>query len=179
MVVAWDAKSMNSLGYKSSVMGAPSHRHLPVSGCFPKHTAERRHQFSSVVSYSLWPRGLQHIRPPCPSPTPGVYSNSCPSSRWCYLTISSSVIRFSQCPQSFPASGSFPVSQLFAQVAKVWELQLEHQYSFLAMNIQGWFLLGLTGLISLLSKELSRVFSSTAVCKHQFFGTQPSLWSNT
>ena len=89
-------------------------------------------QFSrSVMSDSLWPHGLQHARPPCPSPTPGVYSNSCPLSRWCHPTMSSSVVPFSSCPQSFPASGSFQRSQFFASVAKVLEFQPQHQSSLL------------------------------------------------
>ena len=119
-------------------------------------------QFShSVVSDSFLPHELQHARPPCLSPTPGACSNSCPLSQWCSSTISSSVISFSFCLQSFPASGSFPVSQLFAS------------------NIQDWFPLGWTGWISLQSKGLSRVFSNTTVQKHQFFSTQLSLWFNS
>ena len=121
----------------------------------------------SVVSDSLRPPGLQHARPPCPSPTPGVYSNSCPLGQWCHPTISSSVIPFSSCLQSFPESGSFPVSQFFASGG---------QSIGASVNIQDWFPLGLTGLISLQSKGLS---SSTTVQKHQFFSTQCSLWSNT
>ena len=121
-------------------------------------------QFScSVVSDSLRPYGLQHTRLPCPSPTPRACSNSCPSSRWCHPTISSSVVPFSFCLQPFPASGSFPMSQFFASggqrfgaSASAWVLPI---------NIQDWFPLGLTGLISLQSKELSRVFSNTAVQK--------------
>ena len=127
----------------------------------------------SVVSNSLQPHGLQHTRPPCPFPTPRVYSNSCPLSRWCHPTISSSVVPFS-CLQSFPASESFPISQFFASGgqrtgASVWE-------SVLPMNIQDWFPSGLTGLISLQSKGLSRDFSNTTVQKNQFFGTQLPLW---
>ena len=135
-------------------------------------------QFScSVVSDSLRSHGLQHARLPCPSPTPGVYSNSCPLSQWCHPTISSSVTPFSSCPQFFPASGSFPVSQLFASGGQ--SIGVSALASVLPMNIQDWFPLGLTGLISLLSKELSRVFSSTTVQKCQFFGAQPPLWSNS
>ena len=131
-------------------------------------------QFSrSVVSDSLWPHGLQHARLPCPS-TPRACSNSCPSSQWCHPTISSSVVSFS-CLQSFPASGSFPVSRLFASGGH----SIGASASVLPMNIQGWFPLGLTGLVSLQSKGLSRVFSSTTVWKHQFFSAQPSLWSNS
>ena len=129
-------------------------------------------QFScSVVSDSLRPRGPQHTRPPCPSPAPGVYPNSCPSRRWCDPAISSSVLPFSSCPQSFPASGSFPVSQLFTSGG----LSIGVSASVLPMNIHCRFPLGWTGWISLQSKGLSRVFSNTAVQKHQFFGAQLSL----
>ena len=127
-------------------------------------------QFShSVVSNSSWPHESQHARPPCPSPTPGVYSNSSPLSQWCHPTISSSVIPFSSCLQSFPTSESFPMSQFFTSVG-VWT-----SASVLPMNIQDWFPLGWTGWISLQSKGLSRVFSNTTVQSHQFFGTQLSL----
>ena len=122
----------------------------------------------SVVSDSLRPHGLQHTRPPCPSPTPRVCSNSCPLSQWCHPTISSSVAPFSSCPQSFPASGSFPVSQLFSSRGQ--SIGPSVSASVPSMNIQSWFPLRLTGLISLLSTGLSRVFSSTTVQKHQFFG---------
>ena len=117
------------------------------------------------LSDSLGPHGLQHFRLPCPSLSPEVCSNSCPLNWWCYLTISSSVALFS-CPQSFPASGSFPVSQLFASGGQT--IGASASASVLPMNIQDWFPLGLTGLI-LKSKGLSRVFSSTTVRKHQFF----------
>ena len=131
-------------------------------------------QFSlSVVSDSLQPHKLQHTRPPCPSPTPGVYQNSCPASRWCHSAIASSVVPFTSCPQSLPASGSFPMSQLFT-----WSGQstgVSTSTSVLPMNIQDWFPLGLTGCISLQSRELWRVFSNTMVKKHQFFGTQLSF----
>ena len=113
--------------------------------------------------------GLQHARPPRPSPTPTVYSNSCPLSRSCHPTISSSVIPFSSHLQSFPASGSFPVSQLFASGGQ--SIEVSASASVLPMNIQGWFSLAWTGWISLLSKGLSRVFCNTTVQKHQFFGT--------
>ena len=113
----------------------------------------------SVVSDSLWPYGLQHARLPCPSPSPGACSNSCPLSQWCYPTISSSVIPFSSCSQSFPASGSFLMSQLFASGDQ--SIGASASALVLLMNIQGWFPLGLTGLISLQSKGLSRVFSSS------------------
>ena len=131
----------------------------------------------SVMSDSLRPHGLQHARLPCPSPTPRVCSNSCPSSQWCHPTISSSVVPFSSCLQSFPASGSFPISQFFTSDGQ--SIGASASASVLPMNIQDWFPLGWTGLISLQSKELSRVFSSTTVQKHQFFGTQVSLWSNS
>ena len=135
-------------------------------------------QFSrSVVSDPLQPHGLQHARPPCPSPTPGAYSNSCPLSQWCHPTISSSVVHFSSCLQSFPASGSFPVSQFFAWGGQ--SIGVSASASVLPINIQGWFPLGLTSLISLESKGLSRVFFNTTVQKHQFLGTQLSLLSNS
>ena len=134
-------------------------------------------QFSlSVVSDSLWPHGLQHARLPCSSPTPGVHSNSHPSSRWCHPAISSSVIPFSSCPQSLPASESFPMSQLFVSGGQ--SIGVSASTSVLPMNIQDRFPLGMIGLISLQSKGLSRVFNTT-VQKHQFFGAQPSLWSNS
>ena len=130
-------------------------------------------QFShSVVSNPLRPHGLQHARPSYPSLTPGVYSNSCPLSQWCHPTISSFVIPFS-CPQPFPASGSFPMSQLFTSGGQ--SIGVSASTSVLPMNIQDWFPLGWTGWISLKSKGLSRVFSNTTVQKHQFFGTQLSL----
>ena len=135
-------------------------------------------QFSrSVMSDSLQPHGLQHTRLPCPSPTPGAYSNLCPSSQWCHPTISSSAVPFSSHLQSFPASGSFPVSQFFTSGGQT--IGVSASASILPMNIQNWFPLELTGLISLHSKGLSRVFSNATVQKHQFFGIQPSLWSNS
>ena len=129
-------------------------------------------QFScSVMSNSLWPHGLQHAGLPCPSPkTLGAWSNSCPLSQWCHPAISSSVVPSSSRLQSFPASGSFHMSQFFASVGQTIELQPQHQ-SF-PMKIQDWFPLGWSGWISLQSKGLSRVFSNTTVQKHQFFGTQ-------
>ena len=131
-------------------------------------------QFSrSVVSESLWSHGLQQARLPCPSSTPGACSNSCPLSRWCHPTISSSVVPFFSCLQSSPASGSFPVSLLFASGGQ--RIGASASASVLPMNIQDWFPLGWTGWISLQSKGLSRVFSNTTVQKHQFFGTQLSL----
>ena len=124
-------------------------------------------------SGSLWPHGLQHTWLPCRSPSPRVCSNSCSLSWWCYLIISSSEAPFSFCLQSFPASGSFPMSQLFASGGQ--SIGASASTSVLPMNIQGWFPLGLTGLISLQSKGLSRVFSSTTIRKHQFFSTQLSI----
>ena len=131
----------------------------------------------SVMSDSLQPHGLQYIRLPCPSPSPRVCSKSHPLSQWCHPTISSSVTPFSSCLQSFPASGSFPMSRLFISGGQ--SIGASASASVLPMNIQDWFPLGMTGLISLKSKGLSRVFSSTKIQKHQFFGTQPSLWSNS
>ena len=134
-------------------------------------------QFSpSVVSVSLWPRGLQYIRPPCPSPTPRVYSNSSPLSRWCHPTVSSSAIPFSSCLQSFPTSGSFQMRQLFSGGQNI---GVSASTSVLSMNTQDWSPLGWTGWISLQSKGLSRVFSNATVQKHQFFGAQPSSQSNS
>ena len=131
-------------------------------------------QFSrSVVSDSLRPHEPQHTRPPCPSPTPGVYTNLCPLSRWCHPTISSSVFPSSSCPQSFPASGSFQMSQHFASGGQ--SIGVSALISVLPMNTQDWSPLGWTGWISLRSKGLSRVFSNTTVQKHQFFGAQLSL----
>ena len=135
-------------------------------------------QFShSVVSDSLQPHWLQDVRPPCPSQTPRAFSNSCPSSRWCHPTISSSVVPFSSCLQSFPASGSFSMSQFLTSGGQ--SIGVSASVSVLPMNTQDGFLLGLTGWISLQSKGLSRVFSNTTVQKHRFFGIQLSLWSNS
>ena len=135
-------------------------------------------QFScSVMSDCLWPHGLQHTRLLCPSLSPRACSNSCPLSRWCHPTISSSVVPFSSCLQSFPASGSFPMSQFFASGGQ--SIGASASASAIPKNIQDWFPLELTGLISLLFKGLWRVFSNTSVQKHQFFGTQPSLEKET
>ena len=131
----------------------------------------------SVMSDSLQPHGLQHTRLPCPSLSPRVWSNSCPLSWWCHPTISSSVAPFSSCPQSSPASGYFPMSPFFASSGQ--SIGASTSASVLLMNIQSWFPLGLTVLISLQSKRLSRVFSNTAVQMYQFFGTQPALWFNS
>ena len=129
-------------------------------------------RFSSVMSNSLRHHGLQHTRLPCPSPTPGAYSNSCPSHQWCHPTISSSII-FSSHLQSFPASGSFQMSHLFTSGSQ--NIGVSASTWVLPMNIQDWFPLGWTGCISLQSNGLSRVFSNTTVQKHQFFSTQLSL----
>ena len=131
-------------------------------------------QFSrSVMSDSLWPHELQHARPPCPSPTPWAHPNSYPLSRWCHPNISSSVVPFSSCPQSFPESGSFQMSQLFASGGQ--SIGVSASTSVLPMNTQDWSPLGWTGWISLQFKGLSRVFSNTTVQKHQFFSAQLSL----
>ena len=135
-------------------------------------------QFScSVMSDSLWPHESEHTRPLCPSPSPGVHSDSRPSSPWCHPAISSSVVPFSSCPHSFPASESFPMSQLFA-----WGVQstgVSALASFLPKRSQGWSPSEWIGWISLQSKALSRVFSNTTVQKHQFFRAQPSSQSNS
>ena len=134
-----------------------------------------RLQFScSVVSDSLQPHESQHARPPCPSPTPRIHSDSRPSSPWCHPAISSSVVPFFSCPQSLPASKSFPMSQLFA-----WGIGVSASASVLPMNTQDWSRLGWTGWISLQSKGLSRVFSNTTIQTHQFFGAQLSSKSNS
>ena len=131
-------------------------------------------QFShSVMSDSWWPRGPQHARPPCPSPTAGVYPNSCPLSWWCHSTITCSEVPFSSCPQS----GSFQMSQLFTSSGQ--SIGVSASTSVLPMNTQDWSPLGRTGWTSLQSKGLSRVFSNTTVQKHQFFSTQLSLESNS
>ena len=135
-------------------------------------------QFSrSVMSNSLRCYKSQHASPPYLSPAPGVYSNSCPLSQWCHPAISSSVVPFSSCPQSLPASGSLPVSQLFAWGGQ--STGVSASASVLPMNTQDWSPLGWTRLISLQSKGLSRVFSNTTVQKHQFFCAQPSSQSNS
>ena len=128
-----------------------------------------------VVSDSLWGHGLQHARLPCPSLFPGICSKSCPLSQWYHPTISSSVVPFSSCLQFFPASGFFPESHFFISGGQ--NIGASASASVLPVSIQGWFPLGLMHFISLQSKGLSRVFSSTTVPKHQFFGSQPSLWS--
>ena len=135
-------------------------------------------QFSySAVSDSLRPHESQHTRPACPSPTPGLYSNSCPLSWWCHPAISSSVVPYSSYPQSLPASGSFPMSQLFTWGGQ--SVGVSASASVLPMNTQDWSPLGWTGWISLQSKGLSRVFSNTIVQKHQLLGAQLSSQSNS
>ena len=148
-----------------------------------KSSISNVHQFSSVqfshsvVSDSLRPHESQHTRPPCPSPTPRVHSNSCPSSQWCHPATSSSVVPFSSCPQSLSVSESFPMAQLFAWSGQSTGVSV--LASFLPKNTQDQFPLEWTGWISLQSKGLSRVFSNTTVQKHQFFSTQPSSQSNS
>ena len=143
--------------------------------CLYYHLSVHFSQFSRVWLFeTTW---LQNAGSSCPSPTPGAYSNSCPSSWWCHPTISSSVIPFSSCPQCFPASGSFPMNQFFASGGQ--SIGVSPSTSVLPMNTQDWSLLGRTGWISLQSKGLSRVFSNTAVQKHQFFGAQLSSQSNS
>ena len=154
---------------------------VSVSDCGHSHrcgnTFTSLHFSRSVLSDFLRPHELQHTRPPCPSPSPGVYSNSCPSSRWCHPAISSSVIPFSSCPQSLPASGTFPMSQHFSWGGQ--SIGVSASASVLPKNTQDWSPLGWTGWISLQSKGLSRVFSNTTVQKHQFFGAQLSSQSNS
>ena len=154
---------------------------IPASTLSPKYPLSYNIisvQFSSsVVSDSLRPHELQHAGPPCPLPTPGVYPNSCPLSRWCHPAISSSIVRFSSCPQSLPASESFPMSHLFP-----WDGQsigVSALASVLPVNTQDWSLLGWTGWISSQSKGFSRVFSNTIVQKYQFFSAQLSSQSNS
>ena len=143
------------------------------------HDSTLRHvQFShSVMSTYLWPQGLQHARLPCPSPSPRVCSNSCSLSQWCHPTISSFVAPFCSCLQSFPASGSFLISQFFPSGGQ--STRVSALASVLPMNIQDWSPLGWTGLTSLQSKGLSRIFSNTTDQKHQFFGAQLSSQSNS
>ena len=131
----------------------------------------------SVISDSLWPHESQHARPPCPSPTPRVHSDSHPSSQWCHPAISSSVVPFFSFLQSLPASESFPISQLFTWGGQ--STGVSALASFLPKNTQDWSPSEWTGWISLQSKGLSRVFSNTTVQKHQFFGTQPFSQSNS
>ena len=170
----WERWKHEMIRYKSNKIKA-------TSICWESQMLMKDSQFShSVVSDSLRPHESQHARPPCPSPTPRVHPNSCLSSRWCHLAISSSVVPFSSCPQSLPASGSFPMSQLFAWGGQ--STGVSASVSVLPMNTQDWSPLGWTGWISLQSKGLSSVFSNTTVQKHQFCGTQLSsihdCWKN-
>ena len=143
-----------------------------------KMKESQKYKFSSVSqSYLTLCDPMNYARPPCPLPITGVYSNSCPLSRWCHPTISSSVVPFSSCLQSFPASESFQMNLLFA--SGVQSIGISASASVFPMNIQDWLPLGLTGWISLQSKGLSSVFSNTTVQKHQFFSTQLSLWFNS
>ena len=157
---------MYSVGIGYSVVLSWQHRQLSDACNFPHNTGPV--QFSrSFVSNSLWPHESQHARPPCPSPTPRVHSDSRPSSQWCHPASSSSVVPFSSCPQSLPASESFPMSQLFALGGQ--STGVSALASILPKKTQGWPPLEWTGWISLQSKGLSRVFSNTTVQKHQFF----------
>ena len=168
---------MNSK-YLKKISSSPKDRTEDGTHWFSLQCVQDSFQFSrSVVSDSLRPHGLQNARPPCPSPTPGVYSNSCPLSWWCHPTISSSVVLFSSRLQFQPTSGSYPVSQFITSGGQ--SIGTSALVSVLPMNIQDWFPFGLTGWISLQSNGFSRVFSSTTVYRHQFFGFQTSLWSNS
>ena len=170
-ILAWKIPMTEELGRLQSIGSTGVGQDLATK---PTNTIQNRSsgQFShSVVSNSLRSHEPQHTRPPCPSPTNRVYSNSCPLSRWCHQTISSSVV--SSCLQSFPASGSFQISQFFASGGQ--SIGVSASASVLPMNIQDWFPLGWIGWNSLQSKRLSRVFSNTTVQKHQFFSTQLSL----
>ena len=156
--------SINSHKYRQIVAGVILGIFWILKKIFPIHSV----QFScSIMSNSLRPYVVQRARPPCPLPTPRAYSSSCPLSQWCHPTISSTVIPFSSCPQSFPASGSFPMSQIFTSDGQ--SIGVSASASVLPMNIQDWFLLGWTGWISLQAKGSSRVFSNTIVQKHQFW----------
>ena len=172
-----NSQSLLKLMSIESVMPSiqPSHPLLslpPPAFKLPQHQIRSDQISCSVSSDSLWPHGLQHVRIPCPSPSPGACSNSCLLSRWCHPTISSFVVRFSSSLQSFPVSGSFPMTQFFTSGGQ--SIGVSASASVLPMNIQDWFPLGWTGWIFLESKGLSRVFSNTTVQKHQFFGTQLS-----
>ena len=149
-----------------------TYERLPLSGYYKISLLLFIH---SVMSDSCHHHALQHTRLPSPSPYPRVCSNSCPLNQWCHLTISSSVVPFSSHFQYFPASGSFLMSQLSTSGGQ----NIGAMVSVLPMNIQGWYPLGLTDLIALQSKGLSRVFSNTTFQKHQFFSAQTSLWSNS
>ena len=167
----------HSLVFKNAfdiLKGLGVYEHFVLPSSKPKNLNKISVQFScSGMSDSSWPYRLQHARPPCPSPTPGAYSNLCPLSQWCQPTISSSVVPFSSRLQSFPASTSFQMRQFFASGGQ--NIEVSASASVLPMNIQNWFPSGWTGWIFLMPKGLSRVFSNTTVQKHQFFSTQLSL----
>ena len=168
----WPAFLTPGKQWKSPSLSWESHE--PGVNHWETHTNFSSVQFSrSVMSNSLWPHELQHARPPCPSPAPGVYSNSCPLSQWCHPIISSSVVPFSSHLQSFPASGSFQMNQFFASGGQ--SIGVSASKSVLLMNTQDWSPLGWTGWISFQSRGLWRVFSNTTVQKHQFFCAQLSL----
>ena len=171
--------SLGTQWIETNHRASPGLVHAPlIHSCDLRQLGTYSVQFSCLVmSDSLWPHELQHARPPCPSSTPGVYSNSCPLSQWCHPAISSSVVPFSSCPQSLPASGLFPMGQLFAWGGQ--SIGVSASASLLPMNTQDWFHLGWTGWIPLQSKGLSRVFSNTTVQKHQFFSTKLSSQSNS
>ena len=164
----FDNLTYQNIYHKPSVM-----YHLPENICTLSSVQLSR----SIVSDSLRPHESQHARPPCPSPTPGVHSDSRSSSPWCHPAISSSVVPFSSCPQSLPASESFPMSQLFTWGGQ--SIRVSPLASVLPVNNQSWSPLEWTGWIPLQSKGLSRVFSNTTVQKHQFFGAQLSSQSNS
>ena len=165
--ITYIEKMWNKIEMKQEKVGRRDHK-ISISSV----------QFSrSVMSDSLRPHESQHARPPCPSPTPGVHSNSRPSSRWCCPAISSSVIPFSSCPQSLPASGYFTMSQLFTWGGQ--SIGVSALASFLPKNTRDWSPLEWTGWISLQSKGLSRIFSNATLQKHQFFGAQLSSQSNS
>ena len=176
--------SENIKYHKKSIVGMPKMKtQTPTTKLLDKYLLFMLSYFNlsvqfshSVMSDSLWPHELHHARPPCPSPTPRVHSNPCPLSSWCHPTISSSVVPFSSCPQSFPAPGPFQMSQLFTSGGQ--STGVSASASVLPMNTQDWSPLGWTGWISLQSKGLSRGFSKTTVQKHKFFGAQLSSQSN-
>ena len=175
-LILWYCQWLIEVIFSVEAYGCEGNRYQNVVTC---PTVGLRSSISCCCSVvksclTLQPHGLQHTRLFCPPPPPGVCSNSCPLNWWCCLTISSSAAPFF-CLQSFPASGSFPMNWLFTSDSQ----SIEASTSVLPMNIQGWFPLGLIGLISSLSKGLSRVFSSTTVWKHQFIGAQSSLWFNS
>ena len=170
-VLTWSWTSQFTFLSLSFCISTIKARH-PSQDCYKDHIVSH-----SVMSNSLWPHGLQHAKPPCPSPTPWACSNSCTSSQWCHPTISSSVIPFSSWLQSSQHQGLFQWNQFFMSDGQ--STGVSASASVPPMNIQVWFPLGWTGWISLQSKGLSRVFSNTTVQKHQLFSAQLSLWSNS